>query len=44
MEPRTILIRAVVRSERDGVLTVSLQDGFGRAECVVHASVVVPEK
>lgn len=39
MEPEIVTVRAtVIRREEGGqVLTVKLEDGFGHAECIVHA-------
>lgn len=36
LEQKIITVRATVVREQEGVLTVRLEDGFGRAEVVVH--------
>lgn len=44
LEPKTVLIRAIVHDDRDGALFVKLIDGFGQAECVVHKDAIVVEE
>ena len=38
---QTVLIRAEVIHEREGVLTVRLLNGFGDPEMIVHADAVI---
>lgn len=42
MDPEYVTIRAQVQHSQEGVLTVRLEDGFGRAEVVVDAAAARP--
>ena len=43
LEPRTILVRAVVHTDQSGALTCTLEDGFGRAQVLIHESAAIVE-